>query len=124
MITFHIGPYQPLPGHYSLWLPPHGELYNEIVGSGMIDLSQAPKQVPKTALYATRQAILFPGWIKVSVFCSIVALILAFLLSIIYYAGVKFLMVPAFILLLVGLVMFAIGMSAAKHYDTKSQQII
>jgi hypothetical protein len=73
-------------------------------------------QASETAL-AEDQARSFPGWIKVSIVGSIFAIILALMLSSLYYIGAKLLMIPAFVLLLVGLVMFAVGMSAARNYD-------
>jgi hypothetical protein len=77
-------------------------------------------QAPATTI-AVDQARSFPGWIKGSIVGSIFAIILAFVLSSLYYIGVKLLMVPAFILFLVGLAMFAVGMSAARNYDGQRQ---
>jgi hypothetical protein len=76
---------------------------------------------PKTAISAASEALSFPGWVKVTIFGSIFLIILAIVLSSLYYIGVKLLMFPAFILLLAGLALFAIGMSAARHYDKQSQ---
>ena len=82
--------------------------------SRVIDISPASETTAS-------QELSFPGWIKVTVFGSIFLIILAISLSSLYYIGVTFLMFPAFILLLAGLTLFAIGMSAAGHYDKQSQ---
>jgi hypothetical protein len=55
-----------------------------------------------------------PRWIEVLITCSIFVLIDAFFLFGMYYFGAKFSIFTAFIILLGGLFMFAIGMSTAK----------